>query len=132
MVKEKVDTVVIEVSSQSLKLHRVDGSDFDIGVFTNFSEDHISPKEHSDMNDYFNSKIMLFNMCKTGYINVDDLKVSKIKKMNDINSQIKTYGIDNSADLLAKDITVTNSSVDFKVKINDKNERIKTGIPRKI
>lgn len=64
MVKEKVDTVVIEVSSQSLKLHRVDGSDFDIGVFTNFSEDHISPKEHPNMEDYFESKLKLFNMCK--------------------------------------------------------------------
>ena len=42
---------------------------------------------------------------------------------------IKTYGIDNRSDLLAKDITITNSYVDFKVKITDRNERIKTGIP---
>jgi hypothetical protein len=45
------------------------------------------------------------------------------------NCDIKTYGIDNSCDLLAKDITITNSSVDFKVKIGTKNERVKTGIP---
>ena len=37
MVEEKVDTVVMEVSSQSLKLHRVDGCEFDYGIFTNFS-----------------------------------------------------------------------------------------------
>ena len=42
MVEEKVEYVVMEVSSQSLKLHRVDGCDFDIVLFTNFSEDHIS------------------------------------------------------------------------------------------
>ena len=36
MVEEKVDTVIMEVSSQSLKLHRVDGCDFNIGVFTNY------------------------------------------------------------------------------------------------
>ena len=30
---------------------------------------------------------------------------------------------------IAKDITITNSSVDFKVKIGQKNERVKTGIP---
>ena len=47
MVEEKCDAVVMEVSSQSLKLHRVAGCDFDIGVFTNFSEDHISAKETS-------------------------------------------------------------------------------------
>ena len=43
------EVVIMEVSSQSLKLDRVAGCDFDYGVFTNFSEDHISPKEHPDM-----------------------------------------------------------------------------------
>jgi UDP-N-acetylmuramyl tripeptide synthase len=80
MVKAKVDTVIMEVSSQSLKLHRVDGCNFNIGVFTNFSEDHISEKEHPDMEDYFNSKLKLFSMCKTGFINVDDFHVAKVKK----------------------------------------------------
>ena len=44
-------------------------------------------------------------------------------------SNIVTYGIDNFANVLAKDITITNSYVDFKVKITDRNERVKTGIP---
>ena len=56
MVDEGVEVCVMEVSSQSLKLHRVDGCQFDIVLFTNFSEDHISEKEHPDMQDYFNSK----------------------------------------------------------------------------
>ena len=46
------DTVVMEVSSQGLKLHRVSFCDFDIGVFTNFSKDHIGGFEHPDMEDY--------------------------------------------------------------------------------
>ena len=128
MVEAKVDAVVMEVSSQSLKLHRVEGCNFDIGVFTNFSEDHISEKEHPDMQDYFNSKVKLFEKCKIGFINADDYHVAKLKKLV-TNCDIKTYGIDNEANLLAKDITVTNSSVDFKVKISGKNERVKTGIP---
>ena len=128
MVKEKVEVVVMEVSSQALKLHRVDDLDFDIGVFTNFSEDHISPNEHPDMEDYFNSKLKLMEMSKVGYINADDFRVSKIKKLLP-DKDIKSYGIDNECDLLAKDITITNASVDFKVKIDGKNERIKTGIP---
>lgn len=128
MVEEKVDCAIMEVSSQALKLHRVDGCDFDIGVFTNFSEDHISAHEHPDMEDYFNSKLKLMEMSKTNYINADDFRILKIKKLLP-EKDIKTYGIDNETDLLAKDITITNSSVDFKVKINGKNERIKTGIP---
>ncbi len=128
MANENVNTVVMEVSSQSLKLDRVVGCHFDIAVFTNFSEDHISPNEHPNMEDYFNSKLKLFQMCKTGFINSDDMQVVKIKKLLP-NDNIKTYGIDNPADLIAKDITITNSYVDFKVKLGEKNERVKTSIP---
>ena len=128
MVEAGIDTVVMEVSSQSLKLHRVEGCDFDIGVFTNFSEDHISPNEHPDMEDYFNSKLQLFKMCKTAYINADDYRVARLPKLLP-ECDITTYGIDNFCNVLAKDITITNSYVDFKVKLGTKNERIKTCIP---
>ncbi len=128
MVEQGVEVVVMEVSSQSLKLHRVDACQFDIVLFTNFSEDHISKNEHPDMQDYFQSKLKLFQMCKTGIVNVDDLQGAKIPKLFP-ESNITTYGIDNFANVLAKDITITNAYVDFKVKITDKNERIKTGIP---
>ena len=128
MLDEGVEVVVMEVSSQSLKLHRVDACDFDLVLFTNFSEDHISPNEHPDMQDYFNSKLKLFKMCKNGIVNVDDLHGAKIPGLFP-ESNIVTYGIDNFANVLAKDITITNSYVDFKVRITDRNERIKTGIP---
>ena len=128
MVEEKVEYVVMEVSSQSLKLHRVDACDFDVVLFTNFSEDHISEKEHPDMQDYFNSKLKLFEMCKTGFTNADDLYGAKIPKLFKDND-ITTYGIDNFANIAARDITITNSFVDFKAKISDRNERVKVGIP---
>ena len=128
MVEAGVEYVVMEVSSQSLKLHRVDGCDFNIVVFTNFSEDHISANEHPDMKDYFESKLKLFKMCDNGIINVDDLQVSKIPKLFP-DSNIMTYGIDNYCQMLAKDITITNSYVDFRVKVSDKNERVKVDIP---
>ena len=128
MVKEEVEVVVMEVSSQSLKLNRVDTLKFDIGLFTNFSRDHISDHEHPTMEDYFDSKLKLFYMSKIGYINTDDFRVAKIKKM-ELPCEIKTYGIDNAADLVAKDITVTNNAADFKAKIGTRNERIKVGIP---
>ena len=128
MVDAKCDAVVMEVSSQSLKLNRVAGCDFDIAVFTNFSEDHISPKEHPDMQDYFESKIKLFKMSKVCFANADDLMVAKVPKMLP-DAKITTYGIDNFCSLLAKDITITNSYVDFKVKLENRNERVKVCIP---
>ena len=128
MVENEVEYVVMEVSSQSLKLHRVDGCNFDIVAFTNLSEDHISEKEHPNMEDYFNSKLKIFNMCKTGFVNIDDLHGNKIPAMFPEND-ITGYGIDNFGNFLAKDITITNSYVDFKVKMTDRNERVKVDIP---
>ena len=128
MVEEKCEVVVMEVSSQSLKLDRVAGCDFDIGIFTNFAEDHISTKEHPNMEDYFNSKVKLFKMCKKAFINADDIHAVMIPKLVP-ECQVSTFGIDNYCDLLAKDITVTNQYVDFKVKLGDRNERIKVSIP---
>lgn len=128
MVEEKCDFAVMEVSSQSLKLGRVDGCEFEIGIFTNFSKDHISPKEHTSIEDYFESKVKLFKMCKYGYINSDDIYANKLPELVP-NCEFKTYGIDNPAGLLAKDITVTNSYVDFKVKLEGRNQRVKTDIP---
>lgn len=128
MLEEKCEVIVMEVSSQSLKLDRVAGCHFDIGIFTNLSEDHISTKEHPDMEDYFQSKVKLFKMCTKGYINADDIYAIRIPKLVP-ECQFTTFGIDNHCDFLAKDITVTNQYVDFKAKLGDRNERIKVSIP---
>ena len=128
MAKAKCDFVIMEVSSQSLKLSRVEGCNFDYGIFTNLYKDHISEKEHTDMNEYFESKLKLFTMCPRAFINSDDFKCNKIIK-GAPNCNIDTYAVDNKADLLAKDITITNVSVDFKVKLGQRNERIKVNIP---
>ena len=66
------DVLVMEVSSQGLKLHRVGGILYDYGVFTNLSQDHIGEFEHPDFEDYLRSKAMLFRSCRTGIFNRDD------------------------------------------------------------
>ena len=64
--------VVMEVSSQALKVGRCEGLTFDYGVFTNLSTDHIGENEHKDYNEYRECKSRLFKMCKTGILNCDD------------------------------------------------------------
>ena len=54
------DSAVMEVSSQALKMHRVDGIHFKAAVFTNLGEDHIGPGEHADMQEYLECKRKLF------------------------------------------------------------------------
>lgn len=71
---------VMEVSSIALREDRVYGLPFEIGVFTNFSEDHIGGVEHKDMEEYLQCKAMLFSMCKTGVVNADDPAAEKLLK----------------------------------------------------
>ena len=130
MAKENVDVAIIEVSSQAMKLHRVDGCNFDIGVFTNLTEDHISKNEHADMEEYFNCKCMLFDLCSTGFINSDDKTVMTIKDKNKT-CTFKTFGIKNSADIRADEKTLKTdpSFIDFTAKINGKDEQFEVSIP---
>lgn len=128
MVEKNVEIAIMEVSSQSLKLGRVDGVDFDLVAFTNFSKDHISPNEHPDMEDYLESKLKIFSMSKNAVVNIDDLQGNKLPRRFSEHNIIK-YGIDNQADISARDITVTNAYSDFRVRVANQNERIKVGIP---
>lgn len=63
-VKSGLEYFVVEVSSQALKYHRTDGLPFEVGIFLNIDEDHISPIEHPDYADYLESKLKMFNQTK--------------------------------------------------------------------
>lgn len=72
MVEKNCRVVVMEASSQGLKMHRLDEIIFDIGVYMNLSNDHIGPQEHKDMAEYAACKAMLFRQCRTGIFNLSD------------------------------------------------------------
>lgn len=102
MVEHGCRCVVMEVSSQAMKLHRVAGFVFDYGIFTNLSKDHIGPNEHKDFEEYLNCKAALFRQCKNGIFNIDDEHTKDILKQADCN--VETFGIENSADYKAENI----------------------------
>lgn len=99
MVEEGCKAMIIEASSIGLKWHRVDAIDFDYGIFTNFSHDHIGGAEHKDMDEYLECKAMLFKKCKLGLINRDDEKWQEILK--DATCDYLTYGFSEKADYIA-------------------------------
>ena len=99
MADEGCKAMIIEASSIGLKWHRVDAIDFDYGVFTNFSHDHIGGAEHKDMDEYLECKAMLFKKCKLGLINRDDEKWQDILK--GATCDYKTYGFSKEADYIA-------------------------------
>ena len=61
-----ISHLVMEASSQALKYGRVRGITFDVGAFLNIGSDHISPIEHPDFEDYFASKLKIFDSCRFG------------------------------------------------------------------
>ena len=69
----------MEVSSQGLALSRADFCEFDTGVFLNLFSDHISPREHADIDEYFAAKLKLFDMCKKAVINADIKEYAAVK-----------------------------------------------------
>lgn len=102
MVDEGCKCVVMEVSSQAMKLNRVAGFVFDYGIFTNLSKDHIGPNEHKDFDEYLNCKALLFKQCKQGIFNVDDKHALEV--MKSATCQIETFGIEKEANFKANDI----------------------------
>lgn len=86
---------VMEASSIGLKDKRVYGFPFEVGVFTNFSEDHIGGVEHKDMQEYLASKALLFTMCKTGVVNADDPSLEGILQGH--SCEVKTFGFSDGA-----------------------------------
>lgn len=128
MADEGCEYVVMEVSSQSLKLGRVDGCNFNIGLFTNLSEDHISPHEHSSMKDYFECKCKLFDMVNTGVVNYDDAKGQELVSLKP-NCNFVTYGIQTDCDNKATNVNITNELTTFNININGKEELVEISIP---
>lgn len=94
------DSVVMEVSSQGLMLHRTAGFTFDIGIFTNLEPDHIGPNEHKDFEDYLRCKALLFKQCKTGIFNADDQHLEQILEGH--TCEVETFGFSEKADLRAE------------------------------
>ncbi len=92
------EAVVMEVSSLGLKHHRVDGTEFYCGVFTNLFPDHIGTNEHETFEEYAYWKTQLFPMCQKAIINIDDLFSKEI--FDYCTDEIITYGWDNRADYI--------------------------------
>ena len=106
MVEAGVDTVVMEVSSQGLMLHRTQGFTFELGIFTNLEPDHIGPNEHASFEEYQQCKGLLFKQCKVGIVNGDDAHVDAV--LTGHTCQVERYGLKEGNDLRAEDIRLVN------------------------
>ncbi len=132
MVKVGCDSVVMEVSSQGLMLHRTAGILFEIGIFTNLEPDHIGPAEHASFEEYLECKSRLFKQCKLGILNADDKHLEEILKGH--TCQVETYGFSEKADFRATDTRLVSApgylGIDYQVS-GKRNFKVEIDIPGK-
>lgn len=128
MVDAGCEYAVMEVSSHALYLDRVAGIEFEVGIFTNLTRDHLD--FHETMEEYGKAKAILFRQCKIGVINIDD-GYNKLMTEN-ATCKVFTYSIDNTeADLSAKNVVFKPDGVSFAALMTARLEKVKLGIPGK-
>ena len=118
MVEKRLDTVVMEVSSHALALDRTAGSEFDVAVFTNLTQDHLD--FHVDMERYFQAKRKLFvdlgqsgtrKERKRAIINIDDPWSRRMWEACTV--PVWTYGLGEQADLRAEGVRLSAGGTEF-------------------
>lgn len=127
MTDGEAEYVVMEVSSHALELERVHGCQFDVGVFTNLTQDHLD--FHKTMENYRNAKAKLFNMCDKGVINCDDEHGRIIA--DGAKCEVLKIGLGADAELKAKDIEISARGVDFTIVYDSKEYKAHLAIPGK-
>ncbi len=108
--------VAMEVSSHSLALHRVDGVEFDVAVFTNLTQDHLD--FHGTFASYLEAKARLFRGLgvgavkagpKAAVLNADDPHVERLRA--ETTAPVLTFALEGKADLTAEGVTLESTGL---------------------
>lgn len=111
---DKIDNVVMEVSSHALEQNRIGGCCFNGAVLTNLTQDHLD--YHITMDNYFEAKALLFKRLQEGdfaVINADDNYGERFLSVVPEGVRKFTYGVKNRADVMAKDINFSLNGAEF-------------------
>lgn len=120
---EKIDNVVMEVSSHALEQNRVGGCQFNGAVLTNLTQDHLD--YHITMENYFEAKALLFRGLSEGdfaVINADDSYSQKFLDVVPEGVKKFTYGVKKNAEVMAKDINFSLNGAEFTLCLNGEQE----------
>ena len=126
MLKCGVEYVFMEVSAHAIYFNKVDGIKFEVGLFTNCTQDHLD--FFGNMQDYADCKRSFFNdkICKFAVINSDD--GVGIRIIHDFKNAI-SYGLKNPADIFAVDIEEEINGTSFVINLFDELYEINLKIP---
>ena len=116
--------IVMEVSSHSIALGKIAPIKFEYAIFTNLDNDHMD--FHSSKNEYFNTKLKLFESAKRGLFNVDDKYSKRASTM--VGCEKSTFGIINEGDAYATEIDMNFSESSFYYREKNLIFRAKTNL----
>ena len=120
MVDAGVEYCVMEVSSHSLELDRVYGVQFEEGIFTNLTRDHLD--FHKTFENYYNAKFKLFERSNHSIINLDDPYGANIVKdieERGVKTKVSTFSIEKESDFKAFEIKSHSNGSEFKVNLEE-------------
>ncbi|WP_024862136.1 UDP-N-acetylmuramoyl-L-alanyl-D-glutamate--2,6-diaminopimelate ligase [Ruminococcus flavefaciens] len=117
--------VVMEVSSFGLCQYRIGSSHFDVAVFTNLTQDHLD--YHKDMEDYYQAKKMLFDICDCAVINADDDYGRRL--FGEVSCKRLSFSVKENADFYADGIKIKATGSSFWFCNGDKSHLIKSRMP---
>lgn len=117
-VSSGIEYLTMELSSQGLKYDRVDGIEFDACAFLNIGRDHISDIEHPDFDDYLDSKLKIFRLCRKACYNLDCDQQERIKKASANCPYVITFSnFDSSANVYGYDVVSDEGRVSFRARV---------------
>lgn len=125
MKDEKCDFVVMEVSSHSVSQRRIWGIEFEVGAFTNLTQDHLD--YHKTMENYAEAKSEFFMQCKNSVINADD-EYAKVMKEK-VKGKLFTYSVHKTSDYKATKVCHKDDSVEYTVKKKDGEYNVLFPVP---
>lgn len=122
MARVNVEYVVMEVSAHAIALNKVFGVDFEVGIFTNLTQDHLD--FFGSIDNYFNVKKKFIEKCRVKLINNDDKMINKISGEN-----VYTFALKNPADCFAMDLKKTLKSSEFTLNLFDNVQKVLLNLP---
>ncbi len=129
-VEAGLEYMVMEVSSQALKYHRTDEVQFDVGIFLNIDEDHISPVEHPNFEDYIKSKAKMFGQTKELIVNRETQEADYILKRAQEAEKYYTFSlVAPEADYYADNVETIDLESNFSVRAKDFEESYTLSMP---
>ena len=126
MREKGIEFVIMEVSAHAIEQKRINGINFDIGVLTNITQDHLDYFETFENYEKTKLKFLSKEYVKMGVICVDDNSAKKILGKTDI--PILTYGIYNPCDVFAVDVSCSMEGSRFIGNVCDNVVQIKTNL----